>query len=442
MRIQLSDHFDYKKLIRLTIPSIIMLVVTSIYSVVDGFFISNFAGKVPFAAVNFIMPVLMVVGAVGFMMGTGGGALIAKTMGMRDMDKANNLFSMVVYLSVIVGAVLAVLGILCLRPIAIALGAEGELLENAVRYGRIVLLATPAFILQFEFQCLFATANKPGLGLIITVAAGVTNAVLDALFVAVLPWGLEGAALATSIGQCVGGVVPVIYFARKNNSLLRLGKWYWSGRELFRICLNGSSELLSNVSTSIVGMLYNLQLLKYIGEDGVAAYGVLMYVSMIFNGIFIGFTVGAAPVISYHYGAQNLEELKSLKKKCMTVISGVAVMMFALSLALAKPLATVFVGYDKELFDLTVHAFYIYALSFLFFGFTIFASSFFTALNDGPVSAAISFLRTMVFQIAAVILLPLILDVEGIWWSVVVAEVLAVVASLTFIKVFKKKYQY
>ncbi len=442
MSIQLSDHFDYKKLIKLTIPSIIMLVVTSIYSVVDGFFISNFAGKTPFEAVNFIMPVLMVVGAVGFMMGTGGGALIAKTMGMQAPEKANKLFSMVVYLSVIMGVALAVLGIVCLRPIAIALGAEGELLENAVRYGRIVLLATPAFILQFEFQCLFATTNKPGLGLAITVAAGVTNGVLDALFVAILPWGLEGAALATAIGQCVGGIVPVLYFARKNNSLLRLGKWYFSGRELFQICLNGSSELLSNISTSIVGMLYNLQLLKYIGEDGVAAYGVLMYVSMIFNGIFIGFTVGAAPVISYHYGAQNLDELKSLKKKCLTVITCLAGAMFALSIVLAKPLATVFVGYDKELFDLTVHAFYIYALSFLFFGFTIFASSFFTALNDGPVSAAISFLRTMVFQVAAVLLLPMLLDVEGIWWSVVAAEVLAVAVSLAFIKVFKKKYRY
>ncbi len=442
MSIQLSDHFDYKKLIRLTMPSIIMLVVTSIYSVVDGFFISNFAGKTPFAAVNFIMPVLMVVGAVGFMMGTGGGALIAKTMGMRDMEKANKLFSMVVYLSVIMGVILAVLGVLLLRPIAALLGAEGELLENAVRYGRIVLLATPAFILQFEFQCLFATANKPGLGLAITVAAGVTNAVLDALFVAILPWGLEGAALATSIGQCVGGIIPVLYFARKNGSLLRLGKWYWSGRELLQVCLNGSSELLSNISTSIVGMLYNVQLLKYIGEDGVAAYGVLMYVSMIFNGIFIGFTVGAAPVISYHYGAQNLQELKSLKRKCLTVITGFAVAMFALSIALAGYLSAVFVGYDRGLFDLTVHAFHIYALSFLFFGYTIFASSFFTALNDGLVSAAISFLRTLVFQVAAILLLPLLLGVEGIWWSVVAAEVLSVAASLAFIKAFRKKYQY
>lgn len=442
MGIQLSDHFDYKRLIKLTMPSIVMLVVTSIYSVVDGFFISNFAGKVPFAAVNFIMPVLMIVGAVGFMMGTGGSALIAKTMGMRDREKANQLFSMVVYLSVVMGTVLAVLGILFLRPIASFLGAEDALLENAVRYGRIVLLATPAFILQFEFQCLFATANKPGLGLAITVAAGVTNAVLDALFVALLPWGLEGAAAATSLGQCVGGVLPVLYFSRKNDSLLRLGKWYFNARELFQVCLNGSSELLSNISASLVGILYNMQLLRYIGEDGVAAYGVLMYVSMIFNGIFIGFTVGSAPVISYHYGAENAEELKSLKRKCLTIISSFAVMMYALSVILAKPLSMVFVGYDRSLFDLTVHAFAIYALSFLFSGFAIFASSFFTALNDGLVSAAISFLRTLVFQVAAILLLPLLWGIDGIWWSVVLAEVLSVAASFGFLTVFRHKYRY
>lgn len=442
MNIRLSDHFNYKKLLRLTFPSIVMLVVTSLYSVVDGFFISNFAGKVPFAAVNFITPVLMIVGAVGFMMGTGGGALIAKSMGEQDNEKANEVFSMVVYLSIIMGIALAVIGSLFLRPIASLLGAEGEMLENCVKYGRIVLIAAPAFILQFEFQCLFATANKPSLGLTITVIAGLTNAVLDALLVAVFPLGLEGAAIATAIGQCVGGILPVVYFARKNSSLLRLGKMYCKGKELFQVCLNGSSELLSNISSSIVGMLYNMQLLKYIGEDGVAAYGVLLYVGMIFNAIFIGFSVGTAPVVSYHYGAQNISELQSLKRKCLTAIGGFALTMFAMSLALSKPLSTVFVGYDKDLFDLTVHSFFIYSLSFLFFGFTIFTSSFFTALNDGPVSAVISFLRTLVLQVAAILLLPLVLDVGGIWWSVVVAEVLAVAVSFVFLRVFQRKYKY
>lgn len=442
MKIQISDHFDYKKLLRLTVPSIVMLVVTNLYTVVDGFFVSNFAGKGSFAAVNLIMPVLILVGSVGFMMGTGGGALIARTMGEKEYKQANQIFSMVVYCSVILGVALGAIGLILLRPAAILLGAEGELLENCMRYGRIILIGSPAFILQYEFQCLFATANKPGLGLAITAAAGLTNMILDALLVGVLPWGLEGAAIATVIGQCIGGVLPVLYFSRKNSSLLKLGKFYWNGKSMLQVCLNGSSEMLSNLSASIVGILYNLQLLKYMGQDGVAAYGVLMYLGAIFNGIVIGYSVGAAPVISYHFGAGNTAELKNLKRRCLVVVSGFSVSMFVCALALARPLSALFVGYDRELFALTVHAFHIYSLSFLLFGFTIFASSFFTALNDGPVSAAISFLRTMVFQVAGVLLLPLALGMDGIWWSVAAAETMAITVSFVFLRVFKKKYRY
>ncbi len=442
MRIQLSDHFDYKKLLKLTLPSIVMLVVTNLYAVVDGFFVSNYAGKTPFSAVNFIMPVLLIVGSIGFMMGTGGGALIAKTMGERDSRKANEIFSMVVYLSAIMGAALAAVGAIVLRPVASALGAEGELLDNCVRYGRIILLASPAFVLQFQFQCLFATANKPGLGLAITVAAGLTNVVLDAILVAVIPLGLEGAAIATVIGQCVGGVFPILYFSNKNSSLLRLGRFVFDGKALRQVCLNGSSEMLSNISISIVGMLYNLQLLKYIGEDGVAAYGVLMYLGSIFSSIVIGYSVGAAPVISYHFGSSNTEELKNLKKRCFVIVSGFSVTMYVAALALAAPLSMMFVGYDRALLTLTVDAFFIYSLSFLLFGFTVFASAFFTALNNGPVSAAISFLRTMVFQAAGILLLPLVFDMDGIWWSAVVAEALSLCASLAFLKAFQKKYMY
>lgn len=442
MDILLSDHFTYKKLLRLTLPSIVMLVVTSVYSVVDGFFISNFVGKTAFAAINLILPYLMVIGSVGFMMGTGGGALIAKIMGERRPDQANRVFSMVVYLTGLFGVLLTVLGLVCLQPVAALLGAEGALMENCVRYGRVVLLATPAFILQFAFQCLFATANKPGLGLAITVAAGLTNVALDALFVVVFSWGLAGAAAATAIGQCVGGFLPVLYFIRKNNSLLRLGKAVFDGRALLQVCLNGSSEMLSNIASSIVGMLYNIQLLRYIGEDGVAAYGVLLYLGMVFNAIFLGFSVGAAPVVSYHYGAGNRAELKSIKSKCYTIIGIFSGSMFLLAMLLSKSLATVFVGYDQALFELTIHAFLIYSLSFLFFGFTIYTSSFFTALNNGPVSAAVSFLRTLVFQVAAVFLLPLFFDMEGIWWSVATAEVLSLCASLFFLKSFQKKYRY
>lgn len=442
MKIQLSDHFTYKKLLRYTFPSIIMLVFTSIYGVVDGFFVSNYAGKIPFTAVNFIMPVLMILGTCGFMFGTGGGALIAKTMGEGKPERANSIFSLVVYTSAVCGIILAVVGTFIIRPLASALGAEGELLENSVVYGRIILMALPAYILQFEFQCLFATAEKPTLGLYVTIAAGLANIALDALFVAVFQWGLTGAAAATAVSQCVGGVIPVIYFARRNSSLLRLGRTEFDGRALGKVCVNGSSELMSNISMSIVSMLYNTQLLKYAGEDGVAAYGVLMYVSMIFQAIFLGYSVGTAPVIGYHYGAQNHGELKGLLKKGFALIGLFAVVMFAASYILSKPLSILFVGYDEGLLELTLRAFSIFSFAFLFSGFSVFGSSFFTALNNGLISAAISFMRTLVFQIAAVLILPLIWGVDGIWFSIVAAEIMAVVITIAFLKGNQKKYQY
>lgn len=402
MKIQLSDHFTYKKLLRFTLPSIIMMIFTSIYGVVDGFFVSNFVGKTPFAAVNFIMPFLMILGAVGFMFGTGGSALISMKMGEGKKEEAKRLFSLFVYISAILGVVIAVFGIIFIRPITVLLGAEGEMVENCVTYGRIILLALPAYMLQYEFQSFFVTAEKPQLGLGVTIAAGVTNMVLDALFVAVFQWGLVGAAAATALSQAVGGIIPLIYFLRPNTSLLRLTKTKFDARALLKACTNGSSELMSNISMSIVSMLYNAQLMKYAGEDGVAAYGVLMYVNMIFLAAFIGYSVGTAPVIGYHYGAGNHSELKGLLKKSLTIIGIVSIAMFVLAEGLARPLAMMFVGYDEGLLDLTLRSFMIFSFSFLFAGIAIFGSSFFTALNDGLISALISFLRTLVFQIVAV----------------------------------------
>lgn len=442
MKIQLSDHFNYKKLLRFTLPSIIMLVFTSIYGVVDGFFVSNYVGKIPFTAVNFIMPFLMILGSFGFMFGTGGGALIAKTMGEGRAEKAKNLFSLIIYASAACGIALSILGLLFLRPIAAALGASGQLLEDSVTYGRIILIAIPAFILQYEFQCLFATAEKPTLGLYVTIAAGLTNMVLDALFVAVLGLGLKGAAAATAISQCVGGILPLFYFARPNTSSLRLGRAFFDIRALGKACANGSSELMSNISMSVVSMLYNLQLLKYAGEDGIAAYGVLMYVSLVFQAVFIGYSVGVAPVAGYHYGAQNHAELRGVLKKSLSIIGIFAAAMFFASYALARPLSLMFVGYDRGLLDLTLHAFWIFSFTFLFSGFAIFGSSFFTALNNGLISAAISFLRTLVFQIAAVLIFPLFWGVDGIWFSIVAAEVMAVAVTVIFLKAMRKKYQY
>ncbi|MCI8699208.1 MAG: MATE family efflux transporter, partial [Oscillospiraceae bacterium] len=400
MKIQLSDHFTCSKLLRFTLPSIVMMVFTSIYGVVDGFFVSNFVGKTPFTAVNFIYPVIMILGCVGFMFGTGGGALIAKTLGEGKPERANHIFSLIVYTAAVCGVVLGAVGVVLVRPIAAALGARGELLENSVVYARVILAALPAFILQFEFQCLFATAGKPTLGLMVTVAAGCTNMALDALFVAVLRWGLVGAAAATALSQAVGGIVPLVYFARPNSSLLRLGRTGFDGKALARTCANGSSELMSNISGSLVSMLFNAQLLRYAGEDGVAAYGVLMYVSMVFLAVSIGYAVGSAPAVGYHYGAQDHQELRGLRRRSTAIVAVASMAMFAAGQLLARPLSLLFVGYDPDLLELTEQAFFIFSFAFLFSGFAIFGSSFFTALNNGLVSAAISFLRTLVFQVA------------------------------------------
>jgi len=440
--IKLSDHFTVGRLLRFTFPSIVMMIFTSIYGVVDGFFVSNFAGKTAFAAVNFIYPFLMILGTTGFLFGTGGSALVSCTLGARDHERANHIFSLLVYVSIILGVVIAVLGIVFLRPVARLLGAEGEMLENSVLYGRIILIALPAFILQMEFQSFFITAEKPQLGLWVTVASGVTNMVLDWLLVGLLPLGLVGAASATALSQVVGGFLPLLYFARPNSSLLRLGKTRFDGQALLRTCTNGSSELMSNMSMSLVNMLYNLQLLHYAGENGIAAYGTMMYVNMIFLAAFIGYSIGTAPVIGFHYGAQNHSELKGLLRKSLGIIGVFSVCMLMLGFVLARPLSQLFVGYDPELMELTVSGFHIFALSFLFAGFAIFCSGFFTALNDGLTSATVSFLRTLVFQIAAVLLLPLIWGIDGIWWSIVVAEAMAVVVGAIFLVIKQKKYHY
>lgn len=440
--IQLSDHFTYGKLLRFTFPSIVMMIFTSIYIVVDGFFVSNFAGKAAFTAVNFIMPFLMILGSVGFIFGTGGGALIAKNLGEGLGKKANEIFSLILFVSTLVGVVLGILGIVFLPQIAALLGAEGQLLTDCVLYGRVYLVAIPTFILQYEFQCLFVTAGKPKLGLYITLAAGLTNMVLDALFVGVFSWGLAGAAAASGISQCVGGILPIIYFARPNTSLLRLVKFKFDGKALVKTCSNGASELLSNISMSLVGVIYNIQLLRYAGEDGIAAYGVIMYVCMFFQAIAIGYAVGVAPVVSYHYGAKNPGEVKGLLKKSLLIISISSLLMFAAGELLARPLSMLFVSYDQGLLDMTLRGFWIFSVSFLFFGFSVFASSFFTALNNGLVSATISFLRTMVFQIAAVLIVPLIWELDGIWSATVWAESAALLVAVIFLVANRKKYHY
>lgn len=442
MNIQLSEHFNYRKLIRFTLPSIIMMIFTSVYSVVDGFFISNFVGITPFAAINLIMPFTQILGCFGFMFGAGGSALVSLTLGTNHPKRANQIFSMLTYIAALSGIILSAFGITFIEPIAIRMGADETLLPYCVLYGRILLLALPAFILQNMFQSFLVTAEKPILGLIITVAAGVTNIVLDALFILVFHWGVAGAATATTLAQCVGGIIPFIYFSRKNTSLLKLGKMFFDGKLLLTACTNGLSELVTNISMSLVAILYNFQLMRFAGENGVAAYGAVMYVSFIFVAVFLGYSIGSAPLISFHYGAGNQEELQGLFHKSKILIFAASILLSAAAFILSQPLASLFVGNDTALLELTTTAFHYYAFSVLFSGFNIFGSAFFTALNDGLVSAAISFLRTLVFQVAMVLILPIFFDLNGIWYSLAAAEFLAFLITFLFIVSKKKVYHY
>ena len=441
-QIQLSDHFTYQKLLRFVLPSIVMMVFTSIYGVVDGLFVSNFAGKTPFAAINLVMPFIMVLGGIGFMIGTGGTALVSKVLGEGEPEKAKRYFTMMILFTLLVGAVLTVFGVTMMEKVARFLGATDEMLHDCVLYGRIVISFTAAFMLQNVFQSFLVVAERPRVGLLVVVAAGVANMVLDALFIAVFRWGLAGAALATGIGQCIGGVVPAVYILRQKDLPLRFVPFKFEASPILQACANGSSEFMSNISTSFVSMLYNMQLLRMLGEDGVSAYGVLMYVQLIFIGTAIGYSIGCAPIVSYHYGAGHHDELKNMLKKSLTLMGITGVALTMLALGLAAPLAKIFVGYDEGLLKLTRHAFSIFSFSFLLSGLNIFASGFFTALNNGLISAVISFARTLVFQAACVLLLPAMFGVDGIWYATLVAEGLACLLSLWLIDRKKHFYHY
>lgn len=442
MKIKLSDHFTYSKLLRFVFPSIIMMIFTSIYGVVDGLFVSNFAGKTAFASINLVMPFVMILGGIGFMIGTGGTALVSKVLGEGKKEKANKIFTMMIIFTLLLGTLLSVIGVVSMPWVADFLGATEEMMADCIIYGRIVTGFTVAFMLQNVFQSFLIAAEKPKLGLLATVLAGVTNMALDAIFIIVFKWGVAGAAIATGLSQCVGGIFPLIYFSRDNSSLLRLTKTKLEIKPILNACGNGSSELMSNISLSVVSMIYNFQLMKYVGEDGVSAYGVLMYVQFIFVAIYIGYAIGCAPITGYHFGAQNHGELKNMLRKSafLSAISGVVLTILAI--VLSSPLAKLFVGYDEELYELTRHAFSLFAYSFLLAGFNIFTSSFFTALNNGAVSAAISFMRTLIFQTSSVLILPIFLGVDGIWWAITVAEVFAFILSLIFLFAKREKYHY
>jgi putative MATE family efflux protein len=440
--IQLSEHFSYIKLMRFTIPTIAMMIFTSIYGVVDGLFVSNIVGSEAFAGVNLIIPALMMLGSVGFMVGTGGSALVSKTIGEGNKKLANRYFSMLIYFLLIVGIVLSILGNVFIRQISELLGAKGEMVDICSTYGRTLLCSLPFFMLQNCFQSFLVVAEKPAMGLCVSVIAGLSNMVLDFLFIYVFRLGVFGAALATAISEFVGAAIPLIFFIRKNNSPLMLIKTKLELKPILRTCSNGSSEMVTNISMSLVNMLYNLQLVKFAGYDGVVAYGIIMYVGFIFSGTYLGYCVGVAPIVGYHYGAANTAELKNLFKKSLFLLTSAAVVLTACAELLSSVLAGIFVGYNQDLHDMTTNAIQLFALSYIISGINIFASAFFTALNNGLVSAVISFMRTLVFQIAFIFILPELLGLNGIWLAVVGAEICSLIISVSFFVANRKKYKY
>ena len=443
MRIQLSDHFSYGKLIRFTLPSITMMIVTSIYSVVDGYFISNFVGKTAFASVNLIIPYLQILGGVGAMLGIGGSALTAKTLGEGDIPRARRYFTMMVYLMVAAGVLFGAIGAIFLRPMAYVFGATDDMIGDIMVYGNTCMVFIVAFVVQYGVQSFLIVAEQPKLGLYATLLAGFTNMLLDFLFTAVFKWGVFGAALATGLSQTVGAGMPLLWFlSRSNNSALHFTRTRIELGAILKASANGSSEMMSSVSASITGILYNLQLMKYAGEDGVAAYGVVMYAAFIFLGIFVGYSTGSAPVMGYHYGAQNHAEMKNVLKKSMTLLAASAVVLTALAMLFARTLSKLFIGYDANLLEMTTHAFTICSIPFLFMWFNIYTSSFFTALNDGAVSAAISFMRALVLPVICILALPAIWQLDGVWYSMVASELLGVFVSLWFMLRKRKKYHY
>lgn len=445
MTIQLSDHFTYKRLLRFVLAPIFMMIFTSIYSVVDGFFVSNFAGHDSFVAINLIFPVIMILGCVGFMFGAGGTAIVSKTLGEGDKKLANEYFTLVVAVTFVIGVVFGVAFYFVLPYIVTLIGGTGAQAADAVAYSRILMASMPFFMLQNLFQSFFITAEKPKLGFVFTVCSGVANMALDALFIAVFDWGIVGAAVATAIAQAIGGIAPVIYFACKNSSLLRFVKTKWYGRALLKACFNGSSELLGNIAMSLVSIIYNLQLFRLAGTegDGVAAFGVIMYVQFVFVAIFIGYCLGVAPIVGYDFGAKNRAELQNIFKKSMIILAVTSVLMTALSTSLADVIAWVFLFRKRpDLIPMTARGLRLYSISFLFCGFCMFCSSFFTALNNGLISAIVSFGRTLVFQIVAIYVLPIFLGLDGIWLATPVAELLSAVLSLVMFIVNNKRYGY
>lgn len=439
----LGGHYGARRLFISSLPLIGMMVLISIYSIVDGLFVSNLVGTTAFAALNLIWPAIGLVGALGLMVGTGGAALVSKTLGEGDEPRANRYFSMFVEFILLLSVVLAVPLLVWMEPLAVAIGAEGEMVRQCAIYGRICAAGMPAFMMQMGIQPFFMVAGRPRMGTWISLVSGLLNIGLDALFIIVCGWGLAGAAAGSMLACCFGGFYPLWYFSsRFNRSSLAFKATGFEFGPLAKACSNGLSEFVGNISFNIVSMCYNWQLMRFYGENGVAAYSVILYLGFIFVAVYSGYNMTVTPLVGFNFGAGNKRELRSLLRHSLTLMLVLGVLLAGTAELLAGPAARLFVGYDSELTALTVHATRLYAPSFLITGLTLFVSAWFTGLNNGPVSALASFSRTFVFELSCVFLLPVLLGVNGIWLSAPAAEILSLFLGAALLLRFRSRYGY
>lgn len=442
MSYKISEHFNIKKIIIFTLPSIGMMLISSIYGVVDGFFVSNYIGSNAFAAVNIVWPFEMILGSFGLMIGAGGSALVSKTMGEQKYDLANRYFSMLIIFVIIFGMFISILGIIFNPYIIHLLDLDQETINNCNIYANVLFIFLIFFMLQNIFQSFNIVASKPEMGIITMILSGITNILLDYIFIVILNMGIFGAALATGLSQFAGAIVPFIFFINKNSTLLRIKFVKIDFKIILKTSYNGISEMLSSISFSLVSILYNIILLSYIGINGVNAYGVILYISYIFISIYFGYSMGISPIISYNYGAKNKKELNNIFNISLVLICSVSILLTFIGYIFAKQLSSIFVNYDKELLNLTTHALHINVFSFLFCGYNIFASSLFTALNNGTVSLILSFLRSLIIQVVCILTIPILFGSEGIWFAGVVSDIISLIISIIFIFKYRNKYGY
>ena len=448
MKIRLSDHFTFKKLLKAALAPMLMMVFTSLYTIVDGVCISNFCGKESFAGVNLIFPIIMIVGGLGFMLGTGGSALVGKLLGEKKDLEARQTFTMTIIFTILIGLTITIAGVLLIETLVYAMTsvATGDIsqkmIDEAILYGRLLMAGQVFFMLQNVFQSFFIVDEKPVLGFVFILIGGLTNIVLDILFIGVCKWGIIGAAAATICGYLSGSLGPIIYFLIRKNDYIHFERTKLKLKPLIKICFNGSSEFVNNISSSIVSIVFNMQLLHYFGEDGINAYGIIMYLAFVFTAIFLGYSSAVAPIESYNYGAQNNKELKNVLIKSLIITSILSVSMFIISFTLAEPFSFIFANGSDTLLKITTNGMRIYSIAFLFIGLSIYISTFFTALNNGLISALIAFLRTLVFQIVFVFVFPLFLGKYGIFFAILAAEIMSILLAITFLLIYKKKYRY